>query len=227
MAKYQKPFVKTEFFEEDKRRQEAMRMERVSLRSATEIDSFYGRYEGMALGTNIHKYSATVKTDVVLGELIEMVNDGRHNPTELFMQYYDELLPFMTQPAQSPRLAPYDLRPFEWHKDLFGGFIFLKFDRNGVEPVLHCFVNNQEYRKPAVMVRLCDWSLWVTSDFAKGAEVIPLSHKYIEFSPEHYRRLGINTADYVSFIDVFERLHERMICRPNKYSEAMLNYLTF
>jgi len=73
MAKYQKPFVKTEFFDKDKRQQEAMRLEREELRGATVIESFYGRYEGLALGTNIHKCSVDnmVKKDVVLGDLIE------------------------------------------------------------------------------------------------------------------------------------------------------------
>jgi len=91
----------------DKRQQEAMRLEREDLRGATVIESFYGRYECLALGTNIHKYSVgnMVKTDVVFDDLIEIVKDMQVDPTEVFMQHYEELVDHMTQPAKPPTLV--------------------------------------------------------------------------------------------------------------------------
>lgn len=48
-----------------------MRLEREDLKGHTVIESFYGRYRCLGLGTNIHKYSVKMdQKDVVLGELI-------------------------------------------------------------------------------------------------------------------------------------------------------------
>ena len=156
-----------------------------------------------------------------------MVQDMHVNPTQLFLEHYDELEDFMTQPARPPVRVPGDILPFLWERKHNREFMFLKFVRNGTVPVLNCFVNSQDFHQPAVMVRFSDFTLWVTAKFFKGAVVIPLSHQYIYHDTAIYLKHGIVTNDYLSYIDAFEALSLCVFSRPNNYSSALMRHLVF
>lgn len=122
-------------------------------------------------------------------------------------------------------------------KDFFSRALFLRFPNNGedLDVIREGFITNRFFKGPAVAIDLDDFTLWVTSNFVRNAELLPLSLETLTGAgSERYAGLeklysgqGITLDRYRPFIRVFGELRQHFCLQPTLYSEALLEHIRY
>jgi len=115
----------------------------------------------------------------------------------------------------------------QFSKEAFKKTLFLKITKNAIgKRSLRCFINNQEFKSPAVMVYLDDLSLWVTPKFTiKNCTMLPLSAEAFEMNEKAYTERMIAFDDYQDYINVHQHLRNFFCVSPTLLSYYMLKHI--